>query len=140
MPRWARFLSCTVTGALLSLGGVLLAAAAAERPPEYWRALQAFAVTPAFLGLVLFFVLLAAGTVATARALAGLYGLPAAAAGVIGGTVLAACYMAVLVSAHLPAWGGWEGTLPRLWPSALWVAAPFAASGAAAGWLWERLD
>jgi len=140
MPRWVRFLSCTVTGAVLSFGGVLLAAVAAERPPGFWRALQAFAVTPGFWALALLFCLLAAGAVAAARALVSLYGLPPAAAGALGGAVLATCYLAALVSRHLDAWGGWEGTLPRLWPAALWTALPFAASGAASGWLWERLD
>lgn len=140
MPRWARFLSCTVTGAVLSFGGVLLAAALAERPQGFWKALQAFAVTPGFWALALLFCGLAAGAVAAARALVALYGLPPAAAGTLGGAALAACYLAALVSGHLHAWGGWEGTLPRLWPAALWMALPFAASGAASGWLWERLD
>lgn len=139
MPRWARFLSCTVTGTLLSCGGVLLAAAAAERSPGFWRAFQAFAVTPAFWGMLLLFGALSAGVVAAGRALVHLYGLPAETAGATGGAALAACYLAALVSGHLQAWGGWEGTLPRLWPAALWLALPFAASGAAAGWLWNRL-
>ncbi len=140
MPRWARFLSCTITGSLLTFGSVLAAAAAVERPHAFWRSFQAFAVTPAFWRLLLLFVLLAAGAVAAGRAIVHLYGLPPAAAGAIAGAVLAACYMAALVSGHLPGWGGWEGALPRVWPAALWMALPFTASGAAAGWLWERLE
>lgn len=140
MPRWARFLSCTLTGSLLAFGGVLLAAGAVERPPHFWRAFQAFAVTPAFWTLLLLFVLLAAGAVTAARALVNLYALHPVAAGAIGGALLAACYIAALVSGHMPGWGGWEGTLPRLWPAAVWMAAPISAAGAAAGWLWERLD
>ncbi|WP_374711995.1 hypothetical protein [Symbiobacterium terraclitae] len=140
MPRWARFLCCTVTGQLLSFAGVLLAAGAVEQAPRFWTALQSFTGTPAFWSLFTVYGAVAAASVLAARALVNLYGLPAPAAGLAAGTLLALCYVAALTGANLTWWGGWAGAWTRLWPAAAWFALPFAGAGSLANWLWERLD
>jgi|GEM_PF-1909034 len=140
MPRWARFLCCTITGQALAFGGVLLAAWAAEQAPRFWSALKDFAGTPAFWTLFLLYGAIAAAAVLTARAIVNLYGLPAPAAGLVAGALLSLCFTAALTAANLSWWGGWTSTWPRLWPAAVWFALPFAGAGSVANWLWERLD
>ena len=140
MPRWARFLACTVTGGALALGGVLLAAYLTEPAPHFWSGFVAFAATRAFRGLVLLFGVIAAVVVLVTRALVNLCGLPEAVAGFLAGSALALCYTAALTASHLQVWGGWVGVSARLWPGAAWFGLPFALAGALVGWLWERLD
>lgn len=140
MPRWARFLCCTVTGQVLAFGGVLLAALAVEQAPRFWSALQGFAGTPAFWFLFVLYGAVAAAAILAARALVNLYAMPAPAAGLAAGALLALCYMAALTAGNLTWWGGWAGAWPRLWPAAVWFGLPFAGAGSVASWLWERLD
>lgn len=140
MPRWARFLSCSFTGLLLSLTGFVLAAYAQERTPRFWSGMQEFLTTPEFWSLVWLFALLTATGLLGGRILANLWGLAGSLAGFLSGAALALCYVAFLLATHLPEWGGWRGALPRVWPAAAWVTLPFALSNAFISWLWERLD
>lgn len=139
MPRWARFLSCTLTGLVLSLVGFLLAAYATERAPYFWSGLRGFLATPQFRDLCLLFGLFAAAALAVGRLLTHLSGLSGIQAGFLAGGMLALCYVAFLLASQVPIWGGWAGAWPRIWPAALWMALPFAVAGAFQNWLWERL-
>ncbi|MFZ5816661.1 MAG: hypothetical protein ACOY93_15430, partial [Bacillota bacterium] len=75
MPRWARFLSCSFSGLLLALTGLLLAAYGQERSPRFWAGLQEFLTTPEFWSLVWLFALLVALSLVGGRVLARLWGL-----------------------------------------------------------------
>lgn len=140
MPRWARFLSCVVTGLLLALPGFLTAAWWREGGPDFWRDLMDFMGTTGFWSLVWLFVLLSALTVLLGRITANLYGVSGGLAGLLAGAVLALAYAAFLVAAHAPEWGGLAGSLQKSWPSAPLFAAPVGLAGAFTGWLWDRLD
>lgn len=139
MPRWARFLSCTITGLLMSLVGIVLTAYAQERIPRFWSSLQEYLVTPEFWSLVWLFALLSAVGLVMSRVVCNLSGLPASFAGFLTGGAVAFCYVAFLLAGHLPEWGGWAAAWPRIWPAAGYLALPFAVGGGAANWLWERL-
>jgi len=140
MPRWARFLSCTLTGLLLSLVGFILAAFATERAPHFWSGLRGFIATPEFRDLCLLFGLMAAAALISGRILARLSGLGGSQAGFLAGSILALCYVAFLLASQVPIWGGWAGAWHRIWPAAVWMAMPFALAGALQNWLWERLE
>jgi hypothetical protein len=140
MPRWARFLSCSLTGLLLSLSGFLLAACAQERTTRFWSGLQAFLTTPEFWSLVWLFALVAALSLLVGRVLVHLWGLPASVGGFLSGGALALCYIAFLLAGQVPEWGGWAAAWPRIWPALGWISLPFALSGSLTNWLWERLD
>lgn len=139
MPRWARLLSCSFTGLLLSLTGFLVAAYAQEPLPRFWSGLQEFLTTPAFWSLVWLFTLLTVMGLLVSRALVNLWGLPASFAGFLTGGALALCYVAFLLAGLMPAWGGWAASWHRLWPEAGYLALPFALGGTFANWLYERL-
>lgn len=140
MPRWARFLACSLTGFLITLSGVLLSAYTVEPLPHFWSGLQEFITTPDFRLLCWLFALLAALGLLLGRIIANLWGWPGAIAGCLAGGGLALCYIAFLLASQLPAWGGWAAAWPRVWPAAGYIILPFALAGALGSWLWERLE
>lgn len=140
MPRWARFLSCSFTGLLLTLCGFFLAAHWFEGRPGYWRGLLDYLTTPAFWSLVLLFGLLSGVGLIIARVAVNLYGLPDAVAGLVSGALVAVVYAAFLLAAHAPEWGGTAVGLHKAWPAGAVFALPFALAGAFTTWLWDRLD
>jgi hypothetical protein len=140
MPRWARFLSCSFTGLLLSLAGFCLAAYWWEGGAGYWRSLLDFAATPDFWYLVLLFGLFAGFTLVAARVAVHTYGFAGGVAGFLAGGTVAAVYVAFLISSHAGDWGGAAVGLARVWPAGGVFAAPFAVAGAVTTWLWDRLD
>jgi hypothetical protein len=141
MPRWARFLSCSLTGLLLCLIGFLLTAYWWEgNATTYWPLLLNFMAMPDFWSLVSLFGLLCAGALLLGRIAVHLYGMAGAMAGLLCGALVALAYAAFLISLHAADWGGWSPSLQKSWPSAALFALPFALSGAFTTWLWERLD
>jgi hypothetical protein len=140
MPRWARFLSCSVTGLLVSLGGLIATARWQDGSSHFWRGLFEFVTTPGFWYLVALLGLIAAATTLFARITVHLSTLSGGAAGLMTGGVTALVYAAFLVAAHAHEWGGAAGALQKAWPDALYLAAPFALSGMVAGHLWDRLS
>lgn len=136
MPHWARFLSCSFTGLLVSLTGFFTAAYLFEGTAEYWQSLTDWLVSPAFWYLAGLFGLLTALALLAARLLARVYGLHDSAAGLAAGAVTALIYAMFLTATHAPEWGGIWG---RTFPAALVFALPFALSGGFTGWLWDRL-
>lgn len=139
MPRWARFLSCSFTGLLLSLTGFLLTAYGQEQAPRFWSSLQEFLTTQEFWSLVWLFALLTALGLVLSRVLVKLWGLGATLAGFLTGGALAFCYVAFLLAGLLSQWGGWAASWPRIWPEAGYLALPFAVGVGLSGWLYERL-
>jgi len=139
MPRWARFLSCTLTGSVLALAGVLLVTAWLEGGPSFWSQVMAFAGTPAFWSMALLFALLVAVALLLARLAAHLCQLNSAAAGALAGAFLAILYGAFLLAAHAADWGGAAAGLHRAWPAVPLFALPFALAGGLMAWLWDRL-
>jgi len=140
MPRWARFLSCTFTGLLLSLPGFLLAAYYHEERSDFWSHLQEFLTTPAFWALVWLFAGVAAATLLLGRLLVNLYDLWSSLAGMIAGATLALAYIAFLLSTQVEAWGGPAALISRLWPAGGLIALPLALAGSFTTWLWDRFD
>lgn len=140
MPRWARFLSCSFTGLLLSLAGVVLIAYWWEGGSTYWRALIDFIPTVGFWYLAALFGLLSMLTVLAARVLVRSYDLEGSAAGLFAGAVIGAAYAAFLVATHAADWGGMSVSLQKTWRAGLLFMVPWAATGALTAWLWERLD
>ena len=137
MPQWARFLSCSFTGLLVTLTGFFTVAYLYEGTAEYWQSLTNWLVTPAFWYLAGLFGLLTALALVAARVLVRIYGLPDSAAGLIGGTLVSLIYAFFLAATHAPQWGSmWGKTLT----AALVFALPFAIGGAFTAWLWDRLD
>lgn len=140
MPRWARFVSCTFTGLLLSLVGFLMTAYWYEGGPTYWESLLDFLATPGFYSLVLLVTLMAAVTLVVGRLAANLCGFSDTIAGLLAGGVVAAAYCVLLVSMNASEWGGLGVATQRAWPAAGVFSAPFALAGAFTAWLWDRLD
>lgn len=139
MPRWARFLSCTLTGLLISLTSFLMAAYWYEGGGTFWAQVAAFLVTSEFVNLVLLFGFLTAFTVLLGRAAANLYGMAGGAAGFVAGAGVSLAYGAFLISAQSADWGGLMPALQRVWPAVGYFVLPFALGGTVATWLWERL-
>jgi len=137
MPRWARFVSCSFTGFLVSLVGLFVAAYLYEGRSNYWQSAISFAGSPVFWYLAGVVGLLMVGALLLARLLVRFYPLPGALAGTLAGSALALLYATFLVATHAREWGG---LLHRVWPAALVLALPFALSGGFAAWLWDRLD
>jgi hypothetical protein len=140
MPRWVRFLSCSFTGLLLSLTGLLLVAYWWEGGAGFWRSLPDFATTPDFWHVVLLMGLCAAVTLLMARLAVHVYGFAGPVAGFLAGGAVALAYAAFLVSTHTGEWGGVGPGLHRAWPSGGLLAAAFGVAGAFTTWLWDRLD
>lgn len=140
MPRWARFLSCSLTGLLISLTGFVLAAYGQERATGFWGGMQEFLTTPEFWSLVWLCALIAGAALLLGRIVANLWGWAAGLSGFLAGGALALCYVAFLLASHLDEWGGWRAALPRIWPASAWLSLPFALAGAFATWLWEQLE
>lgn len=139
MPRWARFLSCTFTGLLLSVAGVLVAAYWYEGGGRFWVDLFDFFATPAFWSLIWLFVLLAAFSLLAGRVFVAIYGMADGVAGLLGGGLVAMAYASFLVASQAPDWGGFAASLGKAWPASLYFAAPFALAGGVTTWLWDRL-
>lgn len=140
MPRWARFLSCSLTGLLLCLIGFLLTAYWWEGNAGYWQLLLNFMAMTGFWYLVSLFGVLCAAALLLGRIAVNLYGMPDAMGGLIAGALVALVYAVFLISLHAEDWGGWSNSLQKSWPSAALFAMPFALTGAFTTWLWERLD
>lgn len=140
MPRWARFLSCTLTGLLFSVVGFLLLADSVERKPNFWAEVVNFLGTIEFLSLVLLFILLTALTILLGRIGVNLYGMADGPAGFLAGGLVAMAHGAFLVSTYAADWGGLTIALQKVWPAAALFVLPFALSGAVANWLWDRLE
>ncbi len=139
MPRWARFLSCTITGLLLSLIGFFMVAYWREGGPEFWPNVFDFLATAAFWGLAWLFVILSALTLVLARVGVKIYGLGAAVSGILSGLLVALAYASFLIASHAPDWGGLAASIIKVWPSAVAFSVPLALSGAMTDLLWERL-
>lgn len=137
MPRWARFLSCSFTGFLVSLVGLFVAAYLYEGNSAFWQGAINFAGSPAFWSLAGLVGLLMVGALLLARLLVRLYRLTGGLAGLLSGAALALLYATFLVATHAWDWGGF---LHKAWPAALVFALPFALAGGFATWLWDRLD
>lgn len=140
MPRWVRFLSCSLTGLLVSLTGFLLTAWWWEGGPRYWAQVMDFIPTGAFLGLVTLFGVVVVVTLVLARLMVGVYDLGGAFAGLLSGLLVALAYAVFLVSSHLENWGGLLLGVRKAWPDAAVFGLPFAFAGAVVTWLWDRLD
>ncbi|HEY3368488.1 MAG TPA: hypothetical protein VGK74_25820 [Symbiobacteriaceae bacterium] len=140
MPRWARFLSCSFTGLLLSLLGFLLAAHWWEGGASFWAGLLDFVAAPAFWYLVSLFALLSGVGLILARVIVHLYELPDPVAGLMAGALVATIYVAFLLAAHAADWGGLAPGIHKVWPAGAVFAVPFGLSGAFTTWLWDRLD
>lgn len=140
MPRWARFVSCTMTGLLLSLTGFLAVASWWEGGQGYWLQLLGFLGRAEFWSLVWLFTLLSAGSIIGARGVVHLNGLSDGWAGLAAGSAVGLICVAFLVAAHAPDWGGLLASVARTWPDGPLFAAPVALSGAITSWLWARLD
>lgn len=140
MPRWARFLSCSLTGLLLCLIGFVLTAYWWEGNANYWPLLFNFMATRDFLYLLSLFGLLSAVALLLGRIAVNLYGMADGLAGLLMGALVALAYTSFLISLHAADWGGWSYSLQKSWPAAVLFALPFAISGAFTTWLWERLD
>lgn len=140
MPRWARFLSCSFTGLLLSLSGFLFSAAWWEGGTRFWPSLLLFVAQPGFWYLTSLFWLLAGLTLLTARLSANLYELPGSVAGLGAGVLTAIGLAAFLTAVHAAEWGGWGVSLRKAWPGLLVFVLPFAVTGGVTSWLWDRLD
>jgi len=139
MPRWARFLSCILTGLLCSLVGFLVLADHVERKPNFWAEVVNFLGTSEFLSLVLLFMLLTTLTILLGRIGVNLYGIAGGPAGFLAGGLIAMAYGAFLVSTYSADWGGLAIALQKVWPAAALFVLLFALSGAVANWLWDRL-
>jgi len=140
MPRWARFLSCTLTGLLCSVVGFLVVADWVERKPNFWAEVVNFLGTTEFLSLILLFLCLTAMTMFVGRAGVNYYGIAGGPAGFLAGGLIAMAYGAFLVSTYAADWGGLTIALQKVWPAAALFVLPFAVSGAIANWLWDRLE
>lgn len=140
MPRWARFLSCSFTGLLLSLAGFFVAAYWFEGGPRFWVELFESFSTLAFWSLVWLFALLAAITLLLARIGVNLYGWPDGLSGLVSGGLVSLAYVSFLVSSHSADWGGVALGIQRAWPAGAVFAAPLGFAGAFIAWLWDRLD
>lgn len=140
MPRWARFLSCSLTGLLLSLIGFFVAAGWWEGEAGFWESVVTFLPTPEFWYTVLLFGLLATVSLLLGRIAVNLYGLAGSTGGFFAGGLVAVAYGAFLVSSHLGDWGGLSAAVQKAWPTGAVFAAPFALSGAVTVWLWDRLE
>lgn len=140
MPRWARFLSCSFTGLLLSLTGLLVVAYWWEGGAGFWGSLLDFAATQEFWYLVLLLGLFAAVTLVAARAAVHVYGFAGPVAGFLAGGAVAVSYTAFIISTHTADWGGVTPGLHKVWPSGGLLAAAFAVTGSFTAWLWDRLD
>lgn len=140
MPRWVRFLCCSLTGVLLAVPGLILTAYWQEGRPGFWLALLQFAATSAFWGLLILCLLLVAGGLLAGRGLIRLADLSDPMAGFLTTGSLALGYIAFLTAANASLWGGPSGALQRLWPAGALIALPFALAGSMASWLWGRLE
>jgi len=140
MPRWARFLSCSFTGFLLSLVGFVAVAFWYEGGPRFWPQLLDFFSTAAFWSLVWLFALMAAVVLLVARIAVNVYGFHDALAGLVSGGLVAAVYATFLIASHAAEWGGVLLGVRRAWAAGALFAAPFAMAGAFTAWLWDRLD
>ncbi|MDF2630924.1 MAG: hypothetical protein K0R39_4755 [Symbiobacteriaceae bacterium] len=138
MPQWARFLSCSFTGLLVSLIGFFTAAYLFEGTADYWQSLANWLVTPAFWYLAGLFGLLVALALVAARLLVRIYGLTDGTAGLAAGAVVPLIYALFLAATHAGNWGPgaiWQKTFP----AALVFALPFALASGFTAWLWDRL-
>lgn len=139
MPRWARFFSCSLTALLLSVSGLVLSAHYREGGPDFWREVWEYLATPDFRSLLLLCAVLSGCAVLLGRLLGRIYGAAGASAGFLAGGVVAGCYVALLLATRSAEWGGWQASILRAWPDAVWLALPFAVGGGVASWLWDRL-
>ncbi|HYF91965.1 MAG TPA: hypothetical protein VD969_06940 [Symbiobacteriaceae bacterium] len=140
MPRWARFLSCSFTGLVLSLFEFFVAAYLFEGNAVFWQSAIDFAGMPAFWYLAGLFGLLVLHGLVLARALVRLAGLADGVAGLLSGAGVALFYAIFLVASHARDWGGWAAAASKAWPAGAVFALPLALSGAFTSWLWHRLD
>lgn len=140
MPRWARFLSCSFTGVLLSLTGFFLVVSWWEGRPGFWQGVIGYLGTAMFWWLAAMFGLLTVVTLLAGRIAVNLYGLAGPAAGLIIGALPALFFATFIIAVHAGDWGGPAGALHRAWPAVGIFAVPFALSGGFINWLWERLD
>ena len=142
MPRWVRFLSCSVTGLLLALVGFFVAVYLYDdgARAHYWQSLIRFTGSPVFLLLAGVFGLMMAGALLMARVLVRLYAVSDGVAGLIGGTAAALCCVVFVVTTHARDWGGWVSVWSKVWPAGLVFALPVALSGGFTAWMWRRLD
>lgn len=140
MPIWARFVSGTVTGAALSLLGVILAAYWwAGLPVMYWSELADFMTEQPFWTLVWQVLALAAATLGVARFMLAL-GLMQSRllAGALAGFLAPSVFVLVILFTSM---GGRESAgaaLFRLGPEILLFTLPFVLSGALTAAFWEQ--
>jgi hypothetical protein len=139
VPRWARFLSCALTGALLLPAGVVAAAWFAAGGPRFWRPLLESLFTPELRGLLFLTACSSALIVLLGRLLVNTRGLAPAAAGVASGGLCAGVTVAFLLAGQAARWGGWSGLLHRTYPDVILYAVPFLLTGMVCAWLWDRL-
>jgi hypothetical protein len=140
MPRWARFVSCTVTGLLVALAGFALAGYWWEGGAGFWQSWLDFMATPAFRGLVLRFGLLLAAGLLLARLWVHYYPTTGSMAGLITGGLTGLAYALALTVTYAGRWGGLAAGLQKSWPAMLLFGLAFGLGGSVSGWLWERLD
>lgn len=140
MPRWVRLLSCSLTGAILLMMGLTLAAWLREGDPDFWRQLFEFALTSDMLVLTGMAAAVSAAVVLVSRAFVHLYGMPPAGGALAGGVIAPATVISFLTAVHLQNWGGWPGAITHVLPDVPLFAMPFLATSLITNWLWDQLD